>query len=405
MLPGWRPGRRVLLLGLIAVWAGCGCSNPSPSTVPNRSGDERVEQGRRRALRFLLARQSPDGAWRSDLYGQFKDGTALTPLALQALLTFPPDAERDAALRNGATYLAELVGEDGQIAAPSGLPYPVYTAAGAVEVLSRWEPERHRRARDGWLAYLRGRQLTEQLGWQPSDWQYGGWGYCPVVPRKPKPGELAPPFLESNLSATVFALSALRTAGVSAEDLACRRARTFVERCQNFAPEGDGRDARLDDGGFFFVHGDAVRNKAGAAGKDADGRERFRSYGSATADGLRGLLLCGVPPDHVRVAQARAWLTADFGADRHPGSYDTSREAGRQAVYFYFHHSASQAFSALALEEIDSGGRKVRWREAVAAELLARQRQDGSWSNAVLLTQEDEPLVATSFAVLTLAAR
>src|SRR5262249_61079434 len=117
MLPGWRPGRRVLLLGLIAVWAGCGCTSSSPSTAPNRSGDERVEQGRRRAFRFLLDRQSPDGAWRSDLYGHFKDGTALTPLVLQALLTFPPDAERDAALRKGAAYLAELVGEDGEIAA------------------------------------------------------------------------------------------------------------------------------------------------------------------------------------------------------------------------------------------------------------------------------------------------
>jgi hypothetical protein len=355
-------------------------------------------------LRFLLDRQSPDGAWRSDLYGQFKDGTALTPLVLQALLALPPDAERDAALHKGAAYLANLIGENRATGAPLSLPYPVYTAAGAVEVLSRWEPERHRRARDGWLAFLRDRQLTEQLGWGPSDWQYGGWGYCPVIPRKPRPGELALPMLESNLSATVFALSALRAAGVAADDSACRRARTFVERCQNFAPEGDGREANLDDGGFFFIHGDAVRNKAGAAGKDAGGRERFRSYGSASADGLRALLLCDLPADHVRVVQARAWLTAHFRADAPPGNYDPSREPRRQAVLYYFHHSASRAFAALSCEEIDTSEGKVRWRTVIAAELLSRQQQDGSWTNSVSLTQEDEPLVATAFAVLALSS-
>ena len=38
----------------------------------------------------------------------------------------------------------------------------------------------------------------------------------------------------------------------------------------------------------------------------------------------------------------------------------------------------------------------------MAAELLDRQGEDGSWANAVLLVREDEPLVATSFAVIAL---
>ena len=46
----------------------------------------------------------------------------------------------------------------------------------------------HRKARDAWLAYLRERELTEDLGWQPADKQYGGWGYSPRLPRKPARG-------------------------------------------------------------------------------------------------------------------------------------------------------------------------------------------------------------------------
>jgi len=42
---------------------------------------------------------------------------------------------------------------------------------------------------------------------------YGGWGFCAGLPRKPAADEFAPPLLESNLSATVFALQALHAAG------------------------------------------------------------------------------------------------------------------------------------------------------------------------------------------------
>ena len=41
---------------------------------------------------------------------------------------------------------------------------------------------------DAWVKYLRERQLTEARGWDPADKEYGGWGYCAVIPRKPAPG-------------------------------------------------------------------------------------------------------------------------------------------------------------------------------------------------------------------------
>src|SRR5439155_12987775 len=141
------------------------------------------------------------GAWRSELKGPFKDGGSLTPLAVHALHVSAA-ADGTAACHKGAAYLAKMARPDGTIdTGPHGLSYPVYTAALAVRVLSEVAPDRHRAARNTWLADLRARQLTEDLGWQSADKPYGGWGFCAGVPRKPAADEFAPPLLESNLSA------------------------------------------------------------------------------------------------------------------------------------------------------------------------------------------------------------
>jgi squalene-hopene/tetraprenyl-beta-curcumene cyclase len=366
---------------------------------PAASKVERIDPALTAAASFLLARQSADGAWRSDVYGPFKDGASLTPIVLQALRAAPASRERDAACRRGTAYLAAFLQPDGSIeAGPHGFSYHVYTAAGAVALLSGPDQAQHRKARDAWLAYLRQRQLTEDLGWQPADKEYGGWGYCPGLPRKPPHGQLTPPLTESNLSATVFALEALRAAGCPADDPAVRKARTFVDRCQNY-----GDNPAFDDGGFFFIHDDGVRNKAGVAGKDSEGQERYFSYGSTTADGLRALLLCGLSEEHPRVAAARRWLEANFSAAAHPGSYTPQREPNRDAVYYYYAASVAAALDALGLEEVSTPVGDLCWARALARELLKHQREDGSWVNPAVMVREDDPLVATSLAVRALA--
>jgi hypothetical protein len=44
----------------------------------------------------------------------------------------------------------------------------------------------------------------------------------------------------------------------------------------------------------------------------------------------------------------------------------------------------------------------VHWARALAEALLARQRPDGSWVNASMELREDDPLVATPFAMAAL---
>lgn len=385
---------------------------------PTKAGGVRIDDGRRaeqirrldaaitKAARYLVSKQSPDGAWRSETYGAMRDGPALTPLVMSALLFLPQSGtEGQAALRKGADYLAGFVSDDGKLRrGERELLFPVYTAASASRVVAIVERNpRYLRAQDAWLAYLRGRQLNEALGWNPSDPEYGGWGYSLGVPRKPESGKPKELLHESNLAATVFAVAALRSAKVPASDPVYAQALVLVKRCQNFSDNPAAGDPKFDDGGFFFMPGDAAQNKAGQAGTDRFARTRFRSYGTMTADGLRALLRCGLAEDHPRVVAARKWLVRNFSAAHNPGDFPADRAVLQDATYYYWVWAASHAFLALRMERIETRDGPVAWPGAFARELLARQRADGSWVNRFTDAKEDDPLVATPWAAAALA--
>jgi hypothetical protein len=371
--------------------------------VPGDRLDQAVDRAESAGIRYLVAQQSTDGAWRSPTYGVFKDGLSLTPLVLKAL-AFGPDVVGAAhARRRGADYLIARVRSDGSIDGGAfGMTYPVYSASAAVIALARLDYPGSRPARDTWLRELRRRQLTETLGWGPDDPAFGGWGYSIEPPSKNN--ALRPPEhpVDADLSSTLFAVGALRLAGLPLDDPAIRKALTFIEGCQNFAASEAQRDPCYDDGGFFFSQTDPVRNKAGAAGRDRRGRMRYHSYGSATADGLRALLRCGLAPDHPRVIAARTWLEQHFSSESHPGTFESAREPDRDATYFYYAWSFAHAFRALGITELRSNGQRIAWVEALARELIRRQHPDGTWTNRFTASKEDDPMVATSFAVATL---
>jgi squalene-hopene/tetraprenyl-beta-curcumene cyclase len=402
---------------LVLVLAGCSAPVPppgadapgSPEPAPQTPGADAPGSPTAGAagplaagVAFLVKQQSADGAWRSDTYAQFKDGPALTPLVTFALQESADPAARDAA-RKGSEYLAKLIRPDGSIDRDEGdVDYPVYTASLAVVVLSHPENKDLLKARDAWLKYLLDRQLAEPLGWNPQDKPYGGWGYCRLLPRKPDPNKIAPPLIESNLSATVFALDALKAAA-HRDPGPYLRAETFLRRCQN------------EDGGFFFIYDDPVRNKAGSPDPPEVRPTRFHSYGSTTADGVRGLLITEPIRERIEDEHAKPgiiirgnptprikgflWLHKHFRADAHPGEYVPAHERNRNAVYYYYAASASRALRLLDVKEAG----QTDWAAALAAELAKRQRPDGSWANPVELVREDEPLVATSDAVIALA--
>ena len=319
------------------------------------------------AARWLLDRQAPDGAWRSETYGVFKEGDALTPLAVNTLLDCDDEAVIGAA-RLGADYLAAMARADGSIVpGPHGLAYPVYTAALAVRALCRLGGPKYRGAADTWLTFLLQRQMTEDLGWSPSDREYGGWGYAHGPPRKPAAGQTADPAALPNLSATAFGLEARTPPPAAPSTIRPSGARCTLCATATISPTTPtGCDPAFDDGGFFFVLGDPTRNKAGVAGTDRRGRERFASYGSTTADGLRALLACGLPRDRRACDGGPSLAHRQLFRDGAPGPL----RAGPDCV-------ADVGVLLLVLV-----GGAARWRPAVRATFRGPSRSQRSWCGA-----------------------
>lgn len=381
------------LLALVTLWL---ATSPAIAAPPAEVV-ARAEAGMTRAVDWLLTRQAADGAWYSETYGAFKDGFSLTPVILLALLYAPEAPGTEAAWRRGSDFLAAAVAPDTRVRPqPAGYSYPVESLSLSAIVLSMPPNTRHRAARDALIAELRTRQLGPAGGFAEDDPNAGGWGYGQARVQRPREGLPPDDPRAANLPATLLAVGALRFAGVMPDDPALAAARRFVLRCQNFG----GPDPALDDGGFFFSPTGDTTNKAGRAG--ASGSERFRSYGSMTADGFRALRHLMRGEDAPRLVAARDWLVRHFDPTRAAGDYAADRGVQRDAVYFYQSWSLAHALAESSPEVIDTPGGPIAWGEALAAALLARQRPDGGFANPATDLREDDPLLATPMALAAL---
>jgi prenyltransferase beta subunit len=322
----------------------------------------------RAAAGWLWSQQRADGSFRSEQYAVLRSGQAMTPFVLHALLRSGTPRD-DARFVRGLDALRRSIGKEGAIgyADPDVLEYPVYATSLAVLVLVQNGDARDHdriRAMASWLAT---RQCSEANGFAPEALAYGAFGFGARGLPPGNPGHV-------DLTHTRFALQALAASGRLDDDLR-RRAFVWLDRLQN------------DDGGFAFSLVVAEANKAG---RDENGR--FRSYATATADGVLALRALGVHDGEPRMARARRWLEERASADRIGGIAGDPAEPWHDALRFYH---------AMALADAHPPS-----RNALAAMLRARQRQAGSFrSDLASAMKEDDPLLATSLALHALAAR
>ena len=327
-----------------------------------------------RAAQYLWAQQGTDGGFHSATYGLLRSGQSLTPLVLGALLRVP-DAIAPApagAVDRAIAFIRRHTSADGAVGVRAGdVDYPNYATALAVDALvaaQRLPTVAHRaKAGPSWqadiapmVAQLRAQQFSEDNGWTPEHSAYGGWGMGGAIRRPPDAGHV-------DLSMTRFVLEALRASGVYASDPAMTRARVFLERSQNH------------DGGFFFSPVTPALNKAGESARG------FVSYGTATADGVLALRASGVPDTDDRIARGIAWLDGNHQSDRVPGFEQGDRRAlWGEGLRFYYAAAIARVRPQL----------RVR---------LPEQADDGSFRNVNALVKEDDPLIATTFAIQMIA--
>src|SRR5207247_9640864 len=95
------------------------------------------------------------------------------------------------------------------------------------------------------------------------------------------------------------------------------------------------------DGGVCFSTTENDTNKAGHDG------QRFRSYGTTTADGILALLATGHPPGDPRARAAQRWLTGHHRDMDVPGFAGEAYQRWPRGLAFYYSSASAQAFSML----------------------------------------------------------
>jgi prenyltransferase beta subunit len=353
-----RIDRRTFLLNSLA--AATVTSGALATGCSRRVGNEPL----RKAAQYLWAQQSEDGGFRSVTYGLLRSGQSLTPFVLLALLDAPDAASLNPSrgVERALAFIKANTTADGVLGLmdESAADYPNYATSLAISVMVKSRSSGYEKVIEPMVAQLRAQQFSETNGWTPQDAPYGGWGMGGSIRRPPEAGHV-------DLSMTRYVLEALRLSGVQASDAAMTKALKYLERSQN------------PDGGFFFSPVNPEINKAGQSGEGG-----FTSYGTATADGVMALRAAGVPDEDPRIAKAIRWLRDHHQPDRAPGFDKGTDQPWESGLRFYYAHAISRILPDLPIE-------------------LPSQAGDGSFRNPNNLVKEDDPLIATAFALYALA--
>ncbi len=360
-----------------------------------------------KAVEYLWDQQAEDGSWRSPQYGVLRSGEALTPFVLHSLLLSMDNvsSEESDKVLLAARFILEHIDKEGAVGRsdPDILEYPVYSTAYAIECFRRIQAFRELLGPEGhgaiqkMQAFLVAAQYQEANGFSETDAPYGGWGFNAPV----RPGVTA----HMDIAHTRKALAALQTFGDKSvcEELR-QRAEKFLWLVQKHPsalavqPVPHGLDNPPTgpppfDGGFYFSPVVLVANKAHYDHENYC----WRSYATATCDGVLALLAAGVDQRDPRIVAAVDWLRGHTDVDYPQGVPTDHPEPWGDAVRFYHYSVRAEVYRKLDFP--------AQERARLAKTLIEHQRPDGSFVNtASPLMKEDDPVLCTAMAVVALAS-
>jgi squalene-hopene/tetraprenyl-beta-curcumene cyclase len=390
--------RSVMILGLLL-------SNPNMHAAETTTPAEALAK----AQEYLWSQQHNDGSWRSEQYAVMRSGQALTPFVLHTLLAStksltPAEIEKS---KKAIAFIISQLDNEGALgkADPDILEYPVYSTAYALLAVEHLQRLNKLLGKDGdalsWKlqSFLISAQFNQNNGFEYSEPAFGGWGFD-IAKSPGDPGHM-------DLAHTRRALMALAVANERLPALADFRI-GLAPNTQRFlavvhkrpetlniqpVPEGVARPQEIPfDGGFYFSPIVLQANK----GRLDDDGNYWRSYATATCDGILTLLAAGVPKDDERVTAAVKWLREHTNLDYPQGIPTDYPEPWGEALRYYHFAVRAEVYDALDFPAAE--------KLALAEKVAALQQPDGSFINAGSpLMKEDDPLLATSLAIIALS--
>jgi len=263
----------------------------------------------KKACHYLWNQQSADGGWHSTTHGILRGGESLTPFILHTLLDVPIEIYQPSKsqINRGLDFIRIHINDDGVIGKsdPDILDYPNYSTAHALMVLNKFGLKEDEVLIKKMAHYLLNQQFDETRGFSHRDAPYGGWGFGETHLQKSKTGHV-------DLSHTRRILEALK--GHDGYGEALEKAHYYFKLTQKHPSEKRLHPTKVEhkkipfDGGFFASPVTLSTNKGGIATGDTLEANYFRSYATATCDGILGLLAARQSTDEKFVQMALEWL-------------------------------------------------------------------------------------------------
>jgi squalene-hopene/tetraprenyl-beta-curcumene cyclase len=358
--------------------------NVVPKSRADVSLKNEVQNAIGRGLTWLATKQNPGGWWSQP------EHPALTGLVLTSFQGDPSGFYKkryNQNIQQGYAYLLKIVKPDGGIYESGLANYNTSVCMMALYVANRPEYEKVIKNARNFLVGLQDEEIKRGTGEAPVG---GGIGYGGTYPH-------------SDLSNTMFALEALyytryleKELGGDSEikKLNWQAATKFISRCQNLPGYNDQKWASDDPenkGGFVYFPGDS---KAGEV-KLPNGKVALRSYGSISYAGLLSYIYAQLDKEDPRVKAVYDWLQRNYTLDENPGM-------GLDGLYYYYHTMAKGLHLYGANVIKSKSGQEINWRRDLARQLFDKQNPDGFWVNESGRWWQKDPVLVTSFAVMTL---
>lgn len=337
-----------------------------------------------KGVKWLADHQSEDGSFSNPQF------PALSGLALWAIAA-SGDATYAESVKKGSDFLLSKVQPDGGIytviPGRKGGGLSTYNTAISLTALVATGRD------DITEVVLNARTFlanSQHIGDDPFD---GGFGYDKSTDRE-----------YTDLMNTHFVIESMRRSqayedkrptGQKRADVNWAEALKFAESLHNGPETGD------NAGGFVYNPTDAKagveKKPEGTPDSKTDGGEKIvmRSYGSITYAGLLSLVYCNVDKTDPRVQSALDWASKHWTLEENPGM-------GDQGLYF-FYNIIGRAMTTVGMDSIPrKSGSEIQWRTDLISKVNSLMTEDGSWVNKNGRFWENDPVLATAYAVLSL---
>ena len=382
--------RKTLTFCLLALFGTLPPSSQAAGKVvtqsqPDVSLRNEVENAIGKGLTWLANKQQPGGYWAQT------EHPALTAMILTAFQGDPSNFYKrkyEQNIKLGYDYLASNVKPDGSIYVKDLKNYNTALSMMAFLVANNTAYEPILKNGRKFLISQQDDFGDKGMGDHPLD---GGMGYSGS-------------YKNSAINNTTLALEALHSTRYlksdvandpETKDLNWKAAAQFISRTQNLPGANDQPFASNDPdnkGGFVYFPENSMAGQTTLP----DGKVVYRSYGSASYNGLLSLTYAQVDVKDPRVKAVLDWLNRNYSLEENPGM--------GQAGLFYYYHMMAKGLSLAGVDTLTlKDGKKLKWRPALAKRLLDLQASDGSWVNQQNgRFWERDPHLVTAHAILTL---